>query len=82
FAGSAFSLVDAVFAPIFRYFDVFDTISDSGVFQGLPRVTAWREALAGRPSVKAAVGEDYPQRLMAFLEKHEAALLKTERVAA
>ncbi|MDW9374718.1 glutathione S-transferase family protein [Sinorhizobium meliloti] len=82
FAGSAFSLVDAVFAPIFRYFDVFDTISDSAVFQGLPRVTAWREALAGRPSVKAAVGEDYPQRLMAFLEKHEAALLKTERVAA
>jgi glutathione S-transferase len=82
FAGSAFSLVDAVFAPIFRYFDVFDTISDSGVFHGLPRVTAWREALAERPSVKAAVGEDYPQRLMAFLEKHEAALLKTERVAA
>ncbi len=82
FAGSAFSLVDAVFAPIFRYFDVFDTISDSGVFHGLPRAIAWREALAERPSVRAAVGEDYPQRLMAFLEKHEAALLKTERVAA
>ena len=82
FAGNQFSLVDAVFAPIFRYFDVFDTISDSAIFDGLPRVSAWRKALAERPSVKAAITEDYPQRLMAFLEKHEAALLKAERVAA
>ena len=82
FAGSRFSLVDAVFAPIFRYFDVFDQISDRGIFKGLPGVVAWREALAGRPSVKTAVGEDYPQRLMAFLEQHQAALLDTGRVAA
>ena len=27
FAGERFSLVDAVFAPIFRYFDVFDEIA-------------------------------------------------------
>ncbi|WP_026622088.1 glutathione S-transferase [Ensifer sp. WSM1721] len=82
FAGSGFSLVDAVFAPIFRYFDVFDTISDSGIFAGTPRVAAWRKALAERPSVRAAVTEDYPQRLMAFLKKHDAALLKMERVTA
>ncbi|WP_026613563.1 glutathione S-transferase family protein [Ensifer aridi] len=82
FAGSGFSLVDAVFAPIFRYFDVFDAISDSGIFDGSPRVAAWRKALAKRPSVRAAVTEDYPQRLMAFLKKHDAALLKMERAAA
>ncbi|WP_046120040.1 glutathione S-transferase family protein [Ensifer aridi] len=82
FAGSGFSLVDAVFAPIFRYFDVFDAISDSGIFDGSPRVAAWRKALAKRPSVRAAVTEDYPQRLMAFLKKHDAALLKVERAAA
>ncbi|THK37343.1 glutathione S-transferase family protein [Ensifer sp. MPMI2T] len=82
FAGADFSLVDAVFAPIFRYFDVFDTISDAGIFDGLPRVTAWRKALAARPSVKAAVTEDYPERLMAFLKKHDAALLGSRRAAA
>lgn len=82
FAGAEFSLVDAVFAPIFRYFDVFDTISDRGIFDGLPRVKAWRKALAHRPSVKAAVTGDYHERLMAFLDKHEAALLKAERAAA
>ncbi|MBB4183627.1 glutathione S-transferase [Sinorhizobium terangae] len=82
FAGIDFSLVDAVFAPIFRYFDVFDTISDMGIFDGLPRVAAWRKALAARASVKAAVTQDYPERLMAFLEKHDAALLRSRRAAA
>lgn len=82
FAGPGFSLVDSVFAPIFRYFDVFDTISDAGIFDGLPRVAAWRKALAARASVKAAVAEDYPERLIAFLEKHDAALLRSSRTAA
>ncbi|WP_018235158.1 glutathione S-transferase family protein [Ensifer sp. BR816] len=82
FAGVGFSLVDAVFAPVFRYFDVFDTIAEQGIFDGLPRVANWRKALAARPSVKAAVGDDYAARLMAFLEKHDAALLKTGKIAA
>ena len=34
FAGEAFSLVDAVFAPIFRYFDVFDELTELGIFSG------------------------------------------------
>jgi len=82
FAGAAFSLVDAVFAPIFRYFDVFDRISDMGIFDGLPRVRAWRQALSARPSVKTAVTEDYAERLLAFLRRHDAALLRTENVVA
>jgi len=75
FAGKSFSLVDAVFAPIFRYFDVFDLISDSRVFDRTPKVRAWRQALAERPSVRNAVVPEYAQHLQAFLEKHEAHLL-------
>jgi len=75
FAGSSFSLVDAVFAPVFRYFEVFDAISDSRVFDGKPRLDAWRQALAARPSVRDAVVPEYPQHLMAFLRKHQAHLL-------
>jgi len=75
FAGSSFSLVDAVFAPVFRYFEVFDAISDSRVFDGKPRLDAWRQALAARPSVRDAVVPEYPQHLMAFLQKHQAHLL-------
>ncbi|MBB4196055.1 glutathione S-transferase [Rhizobium aethiopicum] len=75
FSGSSFSLVDAVFAPIFRYFDVFDRLGDSGIFAGLERVRRWRSALGERRSVKDAVGEDYPRRLMEFLNKHKSILL-------
>lgn len=76
FAGRDFSLVDAVFAPIFRYFDVFDQLSDLSVFSDTPKVRAWREALAKRPSVRSAVSADYPQLLHAFLVRHDAHLLK------
>lgn len=76
FAGEAFSLVDAVFAPIFRYFDLFDRIADLGAFERLSGVTAWRRALADRPSVRDAVDGDYGRRLQAFLERHDAYLLR------
>ena len=76
FAGENFSLVDAVFAPIFRYFDVFDTLIDLSVFAETPKVRAWRAELAKRPSVSTAVGADYPQLLHAFLVRHNAHMLK------
>lgn len=76
FAGESFSMVDAVFAPIFRYFDVFDELIDLRVFADTPKLRAWRTALARRPSVKAAVGADYPALLRAFLARHDAHLLK------
>src|SRR5436853_3608242 len=63
FAGEKFSLVDAVFAPIFRYFDVFDQLIELSVFAETPKVRAWRAELAKRPSVRSAVGADYPQLL-------------------
>jgi glutathione S-transferase len=68
FAGDRFSLVDAVYGPIFRYFDVFDRIGDFGILDGKPRVQAWRAALSERQSVKEAVGADYPRRLQVFLQ--------------
>ena len=76
FAGDRFSLVDAVFAPIFRYFDVFDELADLGIFKDTPKVRGWRAELARRPSVQAAVGADYPQLLRAFLKRYDAHLLK------
>jgi glutathione S-transferase len=68
FAGASFGLVDAVFAPVFRYFEVFEAIGEPDFFEGLPRVRAWRAALAARPSVREAVTPDYAERLVAFLE--------------
>ncbi len=66
FAGAAFSLVDACFAPVFRYFDAFDRIGDFGILADRPRIAAWRAALARRPSVAAAVTPDFQERLEDF----------------
>jgi glutathione S-transferase len=71
FGGEHFSLVDAVFAPAFRYFDVFDRFVDLGTFTDLPKVQAWRRALAARRSVKSAVVVDYEVRLEAFLRRQD-----------
>jgi glutathione S-transferase len=69
FDGENFSLVDAVFGPVFRYFDVFDDIADFGILAGKPKLARWRKALAARPSVRAAVSADYPALLRAFIER-------------
>src|SRR5229473_5493534 len=69
FDGESFSLVDAVFGPVFRYFDVFDGIADFGILNGKPKQKRWREALAAQPSVRTAVGADYPALLRSFIER-------------
>jgi glutathione S-transferase len=74
FAGASFSLVDAVFAPIFRYWNVFDEMGSFGVFDRTPMVQAWRAALAQRPSVQAAVVGDYDERLRRFLRERRSHL--------
>jgi glutathione S-transferase len=69
FDGENFSLVDAVFGPVFRYFDVFDEIDDFGILAGKPKLARWRKSLATRPSVRAAVRSDYPALLRDFLTR-------------
>jgi glutathione S-transferase len=82
FAGTRFHLVDAVFGPVFRYFDVFDELADLGVFADVPKIRAWRAALAQRPSVRDAVTSDYPDRLREFLHRKNAYLLELARNSA
>jgi glutathione S-transferase len=74
FAGARFGLVDAVFGPVFRYFDVFDEIGDFGFLNGLPRTQAWRAALAARPSVQAAAHPQYAVLLREFVIERRSAL--------
>jgi glutathione S-transferase len=69
--GERFSLVDAVFGPVFRYFDVFDDIADFGILAGKPKLERWRQSLAARPSVRSAVSGDYPALLRDFIERRK-----------
>lgn len=74
FAGESFSIVDAAFGPVFRYFDVFDAIGQFGFWDGLPTVKRWRHELATRPSVSEAVSADYSELLRSFLLVRRSAL--------
>lgn len=67
FNGSSFSLVDAAFGPVFRYFDVIDRYADFNLFADTPRVRAWRQALSRRISVQRAAVDDYAPRLVQFI---------------
>ena len=71
FAGARFGLVDAAFAPAFRYFDTFDRLLGESPFDSRPKLAAWRQKLAQRPSVAGAVAPDYPEELIRFVRnKH------------
>lgn len=79
FGGGKFSLVDTVFAPVFRYFDLIDRLVDHGIFRNTPKVNAWRQALKQRPSVINAVSPNYPVLLERFVQNQNgylASLLK------
>lgn len=74
FSGSAFSMVDAMFAPIFRYFDLLGLVVSQPIFDNLTRVSAWRDSLASRPSVISAVRDDYADIFRQHLVKQQAIL--------
>ncbi len=76
FDSDRFSLVDAAFAPVFRYFDLFDVIDDFGILAGKPKLARWRTALARRASVRNAVSTDYNTRLWTFLAGRNAHLAR------
>ena len=82
FDGEHFSLVDAVFAPVFRYFDTIDEIGDFGILTGKPKIARWRKSLRERPSVRNAVSADYPALLTAFMKKHKSYLSQLDQRAA
>lgn len=82
FSGADFSLVDAAFGPVFRYFDVFERHIDLGFFDGKPNLQAWRRALAARASIREAVSADYPKLLEIFLRNRGSYLSGLMKAAA
>ncbi|MFZ6658292.1 glutathione S-transferase family protein [Undibacterium sp. TJN19] len=71
FSGEHFSMVDAAFGPVFRYFE---TINMFALFDETPKLLAWSKALALRASVKTAVSTDYSIKLRDFLIRRKSVL--------
>ena len=74
FNGSDFSMVDAVYAPIFRYQKLISDHKDYGIFEDAPNVKAWGERLLERPSVIKSVSESYDEGVTKFLKKQNSIL--------
>lgn len=77
FGGEAFGMVDAVFAPIFRYFDILEKDIEIALFKDFPKINSWRTSLRKRASVVAAVSPDYPALLRAHLQRQKVLLIET-----
>jgi len=74
FTGESFSLVDAAFAPVFRYFDVLESFAEFGGLRRQSNVARWRKTLSKRYSVINAVSADYPELLIQFIKKRDSYL--------
>ena len=82
FDGQSFSLVDAVFGPVFRYFDVFDEIGDFGILAKKPKLAQWRNSLAERSSLRSAVSAEYPALLHDSLRRRNSWISRLQAKAA
>jgi glutathione S-transferase len=76
FGGEAFGMVDAVFAPIFRYFDILEKDIEIALFEDFSKINSWRKSLSKRASVVAAVSSDYPILLRTHLKRQKALLIE------
>jgi glutathione S-transferase len=79
FSGDKFSLVDAAFAPVFRYYETLEQLTNIEYFSDLPKVSAWRRVLASRPSVQKAVGHDFGERLLDFFANRDSVIGRLAR---
>lgn len=79
FNSDNFSLIDAVYGPIFRYFDTINKFHDFGIFNDTPKVSAWADTLLAHPSVQQSVPADYTDQLEQYLLSRGSVLSATIR---
>ena len=71
FYGDNFTLVDAVYGPIFRYFVVLESQGVITPLENHMRVRKWTEQLMQRASVQQAVSSDYAELLIEFIKQRD-----------
>jgi len=69
FNGEEFSMVDAVYAPVFRYHNRIAKYKDYGFFEDAPNIKAWGDKLLERESVIKSVPDTYEQDMSDYLKK-------------
>ncbi|MGH1540167.1 MAG: glutathione S-transferase family protein [Arenicella sp.] len=72
FSGSEFSIVDAVYATIFRYFHVIESLTGIDLFSSSSKNKKWKSTLFQRKSVQNAVPRNYVELILAFIKSKDA----------
>ena len=67
FNSDTFSMIDAVYAPLFRYHERIAAYKDYQLFEDAPRVKAWGDRLLQRPSVIQSVPPSYEEDMKNYL---------------
>jgi len=71
FNGNKFLIIDAVYAPVFRYFNAISQFYDFDFFEDRPHLCLWKESLLSYESVIKSVPESYVEELDAYLRKQD-----------
>ena len=70
FAGQQFGMVDAIYAPIFRFIRHLKQLTGIELLSGeIPQVAAWATNLLERPAVKSAVPASFSADYAAFVRR-------------
>jgi len=69
FNGETFSMIDAVYAPIFRYHNRIAQYKDFGFFDDAPKIKVWGDKLLERSSVIKSVPDTYEQDMTDYVKK-------------
>jgi len=78
FSESGFHIIDGVYATLFRYFEVFELLTQVDLYANLPHIKRWSQALLQRESVQQAVPNNYNQLLLAFMQRTNCYLTRAE----
>lgn len=67
FSGERFGMVDAVYAPLFRFFRLIREATGLDQIDDMPGLSAWSDALLAHASVRDAVPDNFESAYLAFL---------------
>lgn len=68
FNGDNFAMIDAVYAPIFRYHQQIAKFKDYEIFEDAANVKAWGDRLLERQSVKDSVPDSYEEDITNYFK--------------
>ena len=77
FNGKNFSLVDAVYGPLFRILSLLQEVKNINFYADTPKVAAWHKALLAHPSIIKSVPDNYDEEMKAYLARQVSVLNST-----